>query len=273
MRRYCPSHHHGLEVVDSVFRLFLAFASLAREMVSKLMSSFAYWLVRSHDQTGCSHVHTTTIPDCISCCLHNQCHSSSLLYHSMTSSCLQDLPFHRILTTLPSIWRYTVASYVCAWWITKSDAALVYCTWYDSYLDECLNKLEEIFHWEIFRNCQVNFTSIGNMSEVSMYHVSNVMCNVVHGTIYLITCKLKCMASGYQWCPMVLSVVLDDPMARSDDIIAWCNYTTNLGIRLLTAIWGNWLSIESAIWSGCTTSSNTHIVFKSATSSHYLWCH
>lgn len=42
----------------------------------------------------------------------------------------------------------------------------VHCT----YLDESINKFKERFHWEIFRNCQINFTSIRNMSEISVYH-------------------------------------------------------------------------------------------------------
>ena len=59
-------------------------------------------MVRLHAQTGrtmsCSKC-TCSQPDCmhlVPCCSHsNQCPSYSFLYHTMTSSCLQGLPFHR----------------------------------------------------------------------------------------------------------------------------------------------------------------------------------
>ena len=46
---------------------------------------------------------------------------------------------------------------------------------YGTHLDECIKKFKERFPREIFRNCQVNFTSVGNMSEVSMHYISDVI--------------------------------------------------------------------------------------------------
>ena len=119
-----PSHGHG----GSKFCLLLhTFASLVRETANNLTSFLACWLLRPRAQTGyskCACAHQNAIPP-YACAVY----IINALYLTMTSSCLQSLPFHSSVYNTFYVCKYVLwmedNRIGCSWGLTSLSPLLV----------------------------------------------------------------------------------------------------------------------------------------------------